>query len=212
MTRRAHNSRLAAPTKPIACKTRLRNRGGSMFPKRRDRKYTEWIKTLPCVLFAKLAHVCQGPIDPCHVFKTRACGAYDRGEVVPGGDAMTLEEKMSELYDGSYVENHCTQCEEYESECVCEDDPTTPHTIDTAREKHDEGCLGTPRNRVQIARVLLALTHLRQARELLKKAEAPKATGKVRLAISSTEGALRHAELAPYRATRQQPDESLANR
>ncbi len=84
MTRRAHNSRLAAPTKPIACKTRLRNRGGSMFPKRRDRKYTEWIKTLPCVLFAKPDHVCQGPIDPCHVFKTRACGAYDRGEVVPG--------------------------------------------------------------------------------------------------------------------------------
>jgi hypothetical protein len=23
-------------------------------------------------------------------------------------------------YDGSYVENHCTECNEYESECICE--------------------------------------------------------------------------------------------
>ena len=52
-----------------------------MFPHRRDRKYTDWIKTLPCVLFA--LHECWGPIDPAHVFKTRATGAYDRGEVVP---------------------------------------------------------------------------------------------------------------------------------
>ena len=65
-------------------RTPLRNRGGSSFPKRRDPAYTKWIKTLPCVLFGILGHVCDGPIDPCHVFKTRACGAYDRGEVVPG--------------------------------------------------------------------------------------------------------------------------------
>lgn len=24
-----------------------------------------------------------------------------------------------EEYDGSYIENHCTQCEEYLSECIC---------------------------------------------------------------------------------------------
>ncbi len=51
-------------------------------------------------------------------------------------------------------------------------------------------------------RVELAIYHLRQARELLKEADAPKATTKVRLAITSTVGALRHAENAPYRAAR----------
>ena len=67
-------------------RTAFRRHGkpGSMFPGRRDKPYTDWIKTLPCVLFGILGHVCHGPIDPCHVFKTRACGAYDRGEVVPG--------------------------------------------------------------------------------------------------------------------------------
>lgn len=52
-------------------------------------------------------------------------------------------------------------------------------------------------------RVQLAIYHLRQARGLLKEAKAPKATAKVRAAITSTEGALRHAENAPYRAARQ---------
>ncbi len=84
MTRLAWNSTMPAPTKRMERKTPLRARGGSLFPKRRDRSYTEWIKTLPCVLFGKLDHVCDGPIDPCHVFRTRACAAYDRGEVVPG--------------------------------------------------------------------------------------------------------------------------------
>lgn len=83
MTRRAWNSTLPAATKRMK-RTALHRRGGSMFPGWRDRPYTEWIKTLPCVLFGLLNHVCDGPIDPCHVFKTRACGAYDRGEVVPG--------------------------------------------------------------------------------------------------------------------------------
>ena len=81
MKPRAWNSTLPAPTKPIGRKTPLRNRGGSMFPKRRDRTYTDWIKTLPCVLFT--LHECWGPIDPAHVFKTRGAAAYDRGEVVP---------------------------------------------------------------------------------------------------------------------------------
>ena len=53
-----------------------------------------------------------------------------------------------------------------------------------------------------IQRVQLAIYHLRQARELLKEAKAPKATAKVRLALTSTGGALRHAENEPYRAAR----------
>ncbi len=81
--RRAWNSSLPAPTKPMVRKTRLRNRGRSLFPKRRDHAYTEWVKTLPCVLFGTLGHECYGPTDPAHVFKTRAVGAYDRGETVP---------------------------------------------------------------------------------------------------------------------------------
>lgn len=54
-------------------------------------------------------------------------------------------------------------------------------------------------HRLDARRVRRALDLLRLARELLKDAKAPKATAKVRLAIKSTEGALRHAELAPYR-------------
>ena len=61
----------------------LRSRGkrGSLFPKRRDKEYTDWIKSLPCVLFA--LHECWLPTDPAHVFSTRGAGGYDRGEVVP---------------------------------------------------------------------------------------------------------------------------------
>ena len=44
-----------------------------------------------------------------------------------------------------------------------------------------------------------ALTHLRIARTLLRAAGAAKAAERVRLAITSTDGALRHARLAPYR-------------
>ena len=81
----SHNSTLA-PGKPLKRSwlkrnTRLERKGGSMFPKRRDKAYTDWIKTLPCLLFA--LHKCWGPIDPAHVFGTRATGAYDKGETVP---------------------------------------------------------------------------------------------------------------------------------
>ena len=70
-------------TKPLRRTKRLLRRGRSLFPHRRDRNYTEWIKTLPCMLFGTLGHECSGPIDPAHVFKTRGAGAYDKGEVVP---------------------------------------------------------------------------------------------------------------------------------
>lgn len=39
-----------------------------------------------------------------------------------------------------------------------------------------------------------ALIHLTAARDLLKQAKAPKATAKVRAAITSTQGAQRHAQ------------------
>lgn len=48
-----------------------------------------------------------------------------------------------------------------------------------------------------------AIDKLRDARDLLKAAGARKATAAVRRAISSANGARRHAELAPYRAQRQ---------
>lgn len=52
------------------------------------------------------------------------------------------------------------------------------------------------------ARVRWAIEHLRQARELLKAAGATKATERVRRAITSAEGARRHALAEPYREER----------
>jgi hypothetical protein len=48
------------------------------------------------------------------------------------------------------------------------------------------------RNQVQAAR--LAMVKLREARDLLKDARCPLAVDKVRLAIASTGGAIRHVE------------------
>lgn len=44
-----------------------------------------------------------------------------------------------------------------------------------------------------------ALIHLAAARDLLKVAKAPRATAKVRAAITSTQGAQRHAQGLAYR-------------
>lgn len=52
-------------------------------------------------------------------------------------------------------------------------------------------------------RVNAVLRLLREARTLLKAAGATKAVKRVRDAISSTEGARRHAELEPIRLRRQ---------
>lgn len=52
--------------------------------------------------------------------------------------------------------------------------------------------------------IAAALIHLTAARDLLKQAKAPRATAKVRAAITSTQGAQRHAALAPFRTERQQ--------
>lgn len=56
---------------------------------------------------------------------------------------------------------------------------------------------------INVNRIGMALAHLRAARELLKEAEAKRSVEKVRKAINSTEGARRHARLAPWRKTRQ---------
>ncbi len=47
-----------------------------------------------------------------------------------------------------------------------------------------------------------ALRRLREARDLLKLIGAHKALARTRLAISSCEGAVRHADLKPYRQER----------
>ena len=49
-----------------------------------------------------------------------------------------------------------------------------------------------------------AIDHLRAARDLLKSAGAPRTVHRVRLALSSAGGALRHAELAPIREERRE--------
>tara|TARA_B100002049_G_scaffold93692_1_gene69265 strand:- start:433 stop:804 length:372 start_codon:yes stop_codon:yes gene_type:complete len=52
---------------------------------------------------------------------------------------------MSGEYDGSYVENHCEFCGEYESECLCEEEQGTelPNCYDcgvSAGQPHQDGC------------------------------------------------------------------------
>ncbi len=57
-------------------------------------------------------------------------------------------------------------------------------------------------HRHRVLAVLGAIEHLRKARELLKEAGAPKATTKVRLALTSAGGALRHAHNGAFREQR----------
>lgn len=47
--------------------------------------------------------------------------------------------------------------------------------------------------------IAAALIHLAAARDLLKVSNSPRSLAKVRAAITSTQGAQRHAALAPYR-------------
>jgi len=50
-------------------------------------------------------------------------------------------------------------------------------------------------NAMRANKARLALWHLRQARAALRVAETPRALERVRLAIKSTEGACRHADI-----------------
>ncbi len=57
--------------------------------------------------------------------------------------------------------------------------------------------------------VRLGIIYLRLAREAFREAGAKKTTAKVRLALTSAGGALRHAELAPIREQRRGRARSL---
>ncbi|WP_176329010.1 hypothetical protein [Burkholderia vietnamiensis] len=46
----------------------------------------------------------------------------DLEECVVGGGGLTRDEYLAQTardYDGSHVQNHCSECSQYESECTC---------------------------------------------------------------------------------------------
>ena len=85
---------LKRSTTPIKRTAKLKARGRSRFPKRRDPAYLAWIREEPCVLAgwrhplapedwgSQWYHVCNGKTVPAHV-KSRGAGAYDLGDVIP---------------------------------------------------------------------------------------------------------------------------------
>lgn len=82
-------------TKPLKRKTRLKVRGKSRFPKRRDPKFLQYVREQDCILQARAGsrgytnvgyHVCgfypdRPIIEPAHL-KTRGSGGGDLGNVV----------------------------------------------------------------------------------------------------------------------------------
>lgn len=52
--------------------------------------------------------------------------------------------------------------------------------------------------------VMRAIAHLRDARDCLKLAGAPRTLARVRAALRSADGALRHASNAPFRTARRE--------
>lgn len=79
----------------------------------------------------ELLEVLKGPKDAEYPFCERhgdiIVWGWDEGEratIIELLRDRNLELKgfpVEQGYDGSYVENHCPQCREYESECICED-------------------------------------------------------------------------------------------
>jgi len=55
---------------------------------------------------------------------------------------------------------------------------------------------------IKEAKIEEAMARLRQARDLLREASAPRAAAAVARALKSADGARRHAHLKPYRALR----------
>lgn len=56
---------------------------GSRFPYLRDEFYKAWVRARGCVLIGReVNHVCAGPVEFSHVFKTQGAGAPDKGEGV----------------------------------------------------------------------------------------------------------------------------------
>jgi len=64
-------------TQPLR-RTRLRAKGGSLFPHRRNPAYRAWIRTFPCVVPG-----CEGAAEPCHVIR-KSQGGDDVGNLYPG--------------------------------------------------------------------------------------------------------------------------------
>ena len=58
-------------------KARLKVKGGSRFPKRRNPEYRAFIRTFPCVVEG-----CEGQVECCHV-RTRGAGGEDEGGTFP---------------------------------------------------------------------------------------------------------------------------------
>lgn len=48
----------------------------------RDEAFREYVRGLPCVLIGRQRHVCDGPVECCHV-RTRAAAGSDRGNCFP---------------------------------------------------------------------------------------------------------------------------------
>ena len=74
MKRRAWNSTLPAPGKPIGLKSRLRGRGPRAtggkrrcYAHLRDEGYKAEIRLLPCLLLGRPDHVCKGRVEFSHV-------------------------------------------------------------------------------------------------------------------------------------------------
>lgn len=61
----------------------------------------------------------------------------------------------------------------------------------------------TPEDNRRIGNLYTARWHLEAARQHTDKADAPKTHARINAALSSLAGAIRHAELAPFRRARQ---------
>src|SRR5438309_1546364 len=73
--------------KPLQRKARLKARGKSRFPKRRDPKFLAFIRQLPCLIACRPPHVChryegRQAVEPAHL-TTRGAGGWDVGNTVP---------------------------------------------------------------------------------------------------------------------------------
>lgn len=82
--------RLRRSGKPIPRRVRPRAKGGSRFPKRRDRAYLVWIRTLRCAVLSRrvapslYVHElpCEGRIECAHV-RSRGAGGNDHANCLP---------------------------------------------------------------------------------------------------------------------------------
>ena len=98
----ARSGRLRRTTRIKANGTRTKKSGGHLFPKGVDEQYRAFIRRRPCILrgkpvpdaelvrlkafvppasWGRYEHICDGPVQVCHV-KSRGAGGDDHGNVV----------------------------------------------------------------------------------------------------------------------------------